>query len=195
MAISFWVSCLFLGAVRADEAMTPVTFDVGVGYVIPQEHAAEHKADFLAGLTEYQQDIDFWTPSPEDVVMAERVFREWLQGGAKDPAAVFPDMGTNPSGYPPGEPEFERQEMALIVQNYGSYARQYVGLVVQGRKVILCNYFAGLEADPAGGFVFLQKAFAKDKGIHFVQAWYDPDARTCSELVMVGLWQKEQPDF
>ena len=198
MAISVWGWCLILGAVRADEALTPVNFEAGgVGYIVSQEYAAGHKVEFMAGLPEFERekDIDFWTPSADEVLVAERVFREWIQDGAKDPAAVFPDMGANPDGFPAGEPEFERKEFALIVQNYGGYARQYVGLVVQGRKVILCNYFAGLEANPATDFVFLQKVFVEGKEIHFLQSWYDPDAKNCSDLVMVGLWQKDSPGF
>jgi len=175
--------------------MTRVALEEGgSGYIVSEKYAAEHKADFLASLTDYQPDIDFWTPSPDDIVVAERVFRQWIEDGAKDPAAVYPEMGAHPENFSPGEPEFQQKEMALIAQNYGRYARQYAGLIVQGRKVILCNYFAGLEANPAGSFVFMQNVFVPHKGIHFVQGWFDPDAKSCSKLVMVGLWQKDAED-
>ena len=175
--------------------MTRVALEEGgSGYIVSEKYAAEHKADFLASLTDYQPDINFWTPSPDDIVVAERVFRQWIEDGAKDPAAVYPEMGAHPENFSPGEPEFQQKEMALIAQNYGRYARQYAGLIVQGRKVILCNYFAGLEANPAGSFVFMQNVFVPHKGIHFVQGWFDPDAKSCSKLVMVGLWQKDAED-
>jgi hypothetical protein len=198
MAISAWGSLLIMGALRADDALTPVSFEAGgVGYIVSQDYAAQHKVEFIAGMPEIEhpKDVDFWTPTPDQVLVAERVFRDWIQDGAKSAAAVFPDMGANPDGYPPGEPAYEQKEFGLIIQNYGQYERQYVGLVVQGRKVILCSYFAGLEANPATDFVFMQKVFAEDKGIHFLQAWFDPDAKSCSDLVMVGMWQKDPPNF
>jgi hypothetical protein len=194
-AILFGLSCLASGTVRADNVMTPVNFDSGVGYIVSPEYAAAHKQDFLTDMLEYHKDVDFWMPTADDVIVAERAFRQWIQDGSKDAGAVFPDMDRYPESFPPGEVEFERLELGLINQNYASYARQYVGLVVHGRKVILCNYYSNLEADPAVGFVFMRKVFVEDRGIHFVQGWFDPDTRLCSNIVIVGLWQKLPDKF
>jgi hypothetical protein len=211
MAVLIGMSCLAPGHVRGDDAMppsepaaptapaapvAPVTLgDGGTAYIISADYAAGHKADFLSDLTEFHKVIDFWTPTPDEIIVAERVFRQWIQDGARDPTSVYPEMAKLPQNFPPGEPEFEQNEMALIDQNYSRYTRQYAGLIIRGRRVILCNYFTGLEADPSTGYVFKRKVFAENKDIHFVQAWYDPDARTCSNLVMVGLWQKKHPKF
>jgi hypothetical protein len=138
---------------------------------------------------------DFWTPSTDDVIVAERTFREWIKSGAKEASAVFPEMADHPENFPPDEVEFERRELDWVDQNYEGYARQFVGIIVDGQKFIVCNYSIVPGADPAAGYLFLQKTFAGGRGMHFVEAWYDPDAKSCSRLAMVGLWQEGKGKF
>ena len=75
--------------------------------------------------------------------------------------------------------------------NYDSYQRQYVGLIVGGKKIVFCNYSEGTKIDPASDYIFIQKVFIPDGTIHFLQARVDPLLKTCSNVSFIGSWQKQ----
>jgi hypothetical protein len=135
----------------------------------------------------------FWTPTEVDVIVAERVFRELIERAAKDPALLFPDLAPNhdPADLAAAaQLENERYELTLVSGNYDSYSRQYVGIIVGGRKLIFCNYSVGAKVDPSTDYIFIQKVFVPDGAVHFLQCRFDPEAKTCSKVSMIGSWQR-----
>jgi hypothetical protein len=78
----------------------------------------------------------------------------------------------------------------LVNANYDAYLRQYIGVIIGGTKVVLCNYSDAPKIDPAREYIFLQKAFALDGTVHFLQCRFDPATKTCSHVSIIGSWQK-----
>jgi hypothetical protein len=198
MAIAFGVVGVLASVGRADEPLTPVNLNSGTGYIVPEKYANEHKADFLGSLVSYTKTVDFWTPTPGDVAVAERTLREMIHRGASDPGEVFPSMIRpentfgNSSGAPSGndiEIENEKNELIQVDANYEKYARQFVGIILDEKKFVLCNFVVAYGANPAKDYLFLQKVF-EPQDVHFLQARFDPETRKCTNVSLIGWWQE-----
>jgi hypothetical protein len=188
MAISFGLVGWLVSSALADEPLARVSLESRAGYVVSEKYASDHRADFVASLVEYTPQVDFWTPSATDVIVAERTLRELIHDGTREIGLVFPGMG-KADAYSVDEVERERTEVDLVERNYLRYNRQFVGLVMDGRKVILCNFSDGPKVDPAKDYVFIQKVFV-DHGMHFLQARFDMETKTCSKVSLIGTWQE-----
>jgi hypothetical protein len=189
---------LAFSAAWADGPLVRVSLAPGShsGYIVPESYANEYKAEVMTsipGLTKFE---GFWTPTEVDVIVADRAFREMIHAAVKDPTLLFPDLAPNPDPAVPAnlaaasELENERNELALVSRNYGGYLRQYVGIIVDGQKLVFCNYSEGTKVDPSTDYIFIERVFVRDGGIRFLQCRFDPIEKTCSNVSMIGSWQE-----
>jgi hypothetical protein len=199
--ISFAAFGLTFSAARADGPLLRVALGVRSGYIVPRDYAEDHQADLIAGIPGLERISGFWTPTEVDVIVAERVFQDLIRSAAKDPKLLFPDLAPNPDPTVPADLvaaaqlENERYELTLVSGNYGRYSRQYVGIIIDGQKLVFCNYSEGTKVDPATDYIFIQKVFVPDGTVHFLQCRFDPVAKTCLNVSMIGSWQKEKANF
>ncbi|MCE0484441.1 MAG: hypothetical protein LV479_09410 [Methylacidiphilales bacterium] len=185
------VACLVV-PVWADDSFVPVTLGGNTGYVVPESYAAAHKADFIASQPGYGKIDGFWTPTEPNATVADRTLHELLVRAAREPALLFPDLANSNNPPPPDSPdsfEHQRRELELITRNENAYARQFVGLILDGRRIVFCNYAVVPRSDPAANYLFIQKSFVDDGIVHFLQARFDPEAKTCSGVALIGSWQ------
>lgn len=187
--ISFAVLGLGAPAARADSPLIKCTVKANTGYIVPESYATAHKADFVATLPDSPRVDGFWTPSEADANVADRNFRDVLEDAARNPALLFPNLGNTDPDSPDSLP-FQRNELVLILGNYSHYLRQYVGVVIENRKYVVCNYVVGPGLDPSAGYLFIQKVFAPGGKIHFLQCRYDYDYRRISHVSFIGPWQQ-----
>ncbi len=189
-------ACLWAGATaRADDAMLHVVVGKHDAYIIPESYALAYKADLTASMPGLAKIDGFWTPPLQDVTVADRAMRDVIHAAAKDPAVLFPDLAPDPD--PNAAPddnktrerEKQRAELALISENYETYARQYLGVIIDGTKYVYCNYSDGTKVDPATGYVFIQKTFVNDGTVHFLQCRFEPLLKQATNVSFVGSWQ------
>jgi len=175
-----------------------LALDSHFGYIVPESYAENHKADLAANIPGPVNIDGFWTPSSQDVAVADRVFRDLIHSAVKDPTLLFPDLAPNPDPTVPADLgaaaqlENERYELTLVFGNYDRYSRQYVGIIIGGQKLIFCNYSDGTKADPSTDYIFIQKVFVGDGTVHFLQCRFDPVEKTCSNVSMIGSWQRSE---
>jgi hypothetical protein len=185
-----------LATAQKDDSLITVTLDTGPAYVVPEDVASAQKADLRENIPGAPKIEGFWTPSEVDVIVADRVFRELLQDAAKDPLQLFPDLAQKPDASAADNVEAaaqlqnERYELSLVLGHYDEYARQYVGIIIGGKKVIFCNYVVMPKVDPAARYLFTDKVFVEDGTVHFLQCRYDFEEKTCSNVSMIGSWQR-----
>lgn len=184
--------CWMWGAARADEPFIQVMQGTHPAYIVPEPYAAHHRAELMASIPRHVEIESFWTPTEADVAVAERIFRELLQQAAKNPMVLFPDLGRNSDQFSIEALKREQDELVLIGENYDAYTRQYVGIVVLGHKLILCNYADVPKVDPATEFLFLEKYFDPKGTVHFLQSRFDPDWKTCAHVSIIGSWQGKE---
>ena len=87
-------------------------------------------------------------------------------------------------------PEFIRSKAPHLEGRLGEYVRQYFGIVVDGRRVVLCSFIhrmADTTEVPIHGTDYYLRAMGApysvvDGGEHFFQLHYDPQTDTCSDL-------------
>jgi hypothetical protein len=202
--VAILISLAALGAMcssaRADDAFQRVDLDSQVGYIVPGSYAEAHKAEFESTIPGPVKIDGFWTPGESSAIVADRVFRLMIHDGLKDPALLFPDLA--PTVDPntglktkstDNEEELKRQalELVFVSDHYAEYKRQYVGIIVDGEKLVFCNYSIGTKADPSLEYIFTEKFFVPDGKVHFLQCRFDREEKTCSNLSMIGPWQAD----
>ena len=195
--ISFAAFGLAFSAAWGDEALVRVGLALGAyrGYIVPESYAEERKPDLIASIPGPVKIDGFWTPPVQDVAVADRVLRDLIHDAVKDPTLLFPDLAPDPDPAAPvnrdaaSQLEQERVELELVARNYDSYLRQYVGIIVDGQKLVFCNYSEGTKADPSTDYIFIERVFVPDGGVHFLQCRFDPEEKTCSNVSMIGSWQ------
>jgi hypothetical protein len=179
---------------RADDAFTRISMDAHWAYIVPENYAAAHKAELVESIPGPVVIDDFWTPPEQDVRVADRVLLDLLHDAVKDPTILFPDLTPNPdpTAPPPRDSlEYEQNELARVSENYSRYLRQYVGIIVDGQKLIFCNYSEGTEADPSTDYIFVQKTFIPGES-RFLQCRFEPWQKVCSNVSLIGSWQVKE---
>ena len=111
------------------------------------------KADFAAQALG-QKGLMFWTPSKSDV------------------AETLPKILA-----------FLREEAPSLAGQFGQYRRQFIGIIVEGRKQLYCSFFR-LDARRAGGRA--RAAGAAGAGPSAFQLTYDLETRQCVDLRIRG---------
>jgi hypothetical protein len=188
------------GAAWADDSFARVELDSQVGYIIPQSYGEAHKAEFESTIPGPVKIDGFWTPGETSAIVADRVFRLLIHAAIKDPTILFPDLAPVVDPNAPAaakstsadnQEELQRQykELVLIADHYAAYQRQYVGIIVDGQKLVFCNYSMGTKADPSSEYVFTEKFFVEGGKVHFLQCRFDREEKTCSNVSMIGPWQ------
>ncbi len=112
----------------------------------------------------------YWTPSPEDVTKAEARVRSAMLAARTSLQAV---TGPEPQYTPPSE--YTIGEIRKIVENYDGYHLQYLGIVVSGKKRILCNFFPRSEGDRW----LLEWWVVEDGGFWYWTIQYDIEGDRC----------------
>jgi len=105
----------------------------------------------------------------------------------------FPTWQTDRSGCGRGM-DRDKRELGLVWAHYPMYQRQYVGLIIDGDKYVLCNYSYGSNVDFTSEYVFIQNVFEDDGTIHFLQCRVDPFAKTCSNVSYMGRGRRGEGD-
>lgn len=195
MRLALLISLVVFGgvvpSVRADDAFTKVIFDSTSteGYIVPQDYAEEHKTELTDTIPGLMKIDGFWTPTAQDVEVADRVLRDLINDAARDPAKLFPDLATSKD--PDDRKAFkeESNELVLVSKNYGRYLRQYVGVIIEKQKLVFCNYSCGTKIDPSADYIFIDKVFAPDGAIRFLQCRFEPREKACSSVSLIGSWQ------
>jgi hypothetical protein len=180
-----------VGTARGD-ALTPCEVGAHGGYLVPVSYAEAHRADILATLPDEPTVDGFWQVTEQAAIVSDRRLRETLEDAIKYPLQLFPDLQDLPDTTQPDSLGYQRNEMKQIVENYGAYQRQYVGLVIDGERYVLLNYSIGVKADPATGFIFIHRVFEPGK-MHFLHARLNWDENTVSNVSMYGPWQEAPP--
>ena len=192
LSLAGWMVCAFA---RADDAMLHVIVGSHNAYIIPESYANAYKADLIACMAGEPKIDGFWTPPLQDITVADRAMRDVIHAAAKNPVVLFPDLAPNPDPAAPvddekiRERERQRTELGLISENYESYARQYIGIIIDKTKYVYCNYSDGTKVDPATGYVFIQKTFANDGTVHFLNCRFDPLQKNATNISFIGSWQ------
>jgi hypothetical protein len=189
--ISFVGAGLIFSTAWADGPFIRGAVGSHVGYIVSERYALEHKADLIASMPGPVKIDGFWTPPEQDVAVADRVFRELIHSAVKDPTLLFPNLPKNSDPSVPDSLEYERNELALISANYDSYSRQYVGIVIDGQKLVYCNYSDGPKFDPSADYIFIQKVFVPGGTVHFLQCRFEPKLKTCANVSIIGSWQPQ----
>jgi hypothetical protein len=119
------------------------------GAIVPREFMEPTTEDgkFARSLVPDLGADGYWTPSLDDVTAAQQRVRAAMFAAAQgEVAGVFGD------GPVPDRRAAAPQAIRDIVAAWSDYRTQYLGLVVKGRKRILCNVFPKADAvGNAGG--------------------------------------------
>ena len=197
LAVLISVAAFGLGmiAAQADGGLIRVSLVVGAreGYIVPREYAEAHQAEFTANIPGPVKIDGFWTPPEQDAEVADRVLRDLIDDAAKDPSKLFPDLAktTDSDSESSDSLDHEQKELLLIAKNYDRYIRQFVGVIIEGQKLVFCNYSDGTKVDPSDVYIFTDKVFVPGGKVHFLQCRFEPKGKTCSNVSMIGSWQKE----
>ena len=127
--------------------------------VFPAEQAkAQRLGDWLAI---NGQTAEYWTPSEDDVLALENGLGSYLEQ-------------TNSERF--------NQQPFPIWERLDEYNRQYIGILLDGKKVIYANYFCdSIQTDWRKDFVFVM-----DGGDCFFQFKYDVDSAEFFDLQVNG---------
>jgi hypothetical protein len=190
LAILISLAALGLGQTAAQESDALVPCEVGPhgGYLVSVGYADAHRADILATLPDSPEVDSFWRVSEQIAIVADRNLRETIEDAAKDPTLLFPNLTPGTDATLPDSLEYQRNELKLVVDHYGSYRRQFVGLVIDGHKYVLLNYAWGPGLDPSQGFIFIHRVFDPAR-MRFLQCRFDWDEKKISNVSLYGTWQ------
>jgi hypothetical protein len=180
----------------APPALIKVVMGSHIGYIVPENYAADCKADLQISIPGVVKLDGFWTPTELDVTVADRVLRDLIHDAVKDPTLLFPDLAPDANGNTKADTnsgssdplDHERHALMAVSDNYDTYVRQYVGIIIDKQKLIFCNYSDGTKADPSADYIFIHRVFVDDGTVHFLQCRFDPEAKACSNISMIGPW-------
>jgi hypothetical protein len=105
-----------------------------------------------------------WAPDEAMVIEAEQALPRYLRTAAADPANA------------------SRKDAEEILARYAAYRRQYSGLTIDGRRILVVNAFCAWTGDWRRHPVLVL-----DGGNCFFQAWFDPAKRTFTLLSVNGV--------
>jgi hypothetical protein len=142
----------------------------GIEGVIVGEHTAQGWRTFIPGAR------GVWTPTPQDVAAAENHLRAALEKGATDPATIMPGPFSELSR------KFSREAIARVLEHYKEYRRQYVGVVIRGKRYVFLNSFSAHES------MHEKERFVQvmDGGYWFWHVLYSVEDGTFSALMVNG---------
>ena len=189
MTISVWAAVLVGATARADEPFLPVDLGSATGYIVPEKAAAADKAGLTASMPGVEKIDGFWTPTEANARQAERALRETLERAAKDPSLLFPDLAGKEKG--DFMLELERDNLNQVLQHYDVYGRQYAGIILMGKRLVFCNYADVRGVDFSRIYISMDHYFATDGVTHFLLARFDPEAKTCANISMIGPWRRK----
>ena len=118
----------------------------------------------------------YWTPPSQDIASAESHLRAALEKGVQDPATIMPGPFS----------EFSRKhssvEIASVLEHSKEYRRQYLGVILHGRRYVLLNSFPARESlHETQHYVSVQ-----DGGYGFWRVLYSAEDGTFSQLSVNG---------
>jgi len=110
-----------------------------------------------------------WTPTPEQPQKALSSIRPFLNLASKTNAQ-------------------QRTEIQKILANMKNYRVQFIGVVRDGRKVMLCNFFPAPEAGGKDERPYWKRdqIMVDDGGFQYWQIYYDPNTDKCFDFASNG---------
>jgi hypothetical protein len=177
--------------VRADhvERMFPVYTTENPGLIVSKEDFLANRLAVQTYLGSTVGEDDFWVPTIEQVNHAESAVKQAVDNGTKD-SSPFYKMAAVPAGVSSKAIESSREaELSSVQSLYARYFRQFVGLILNGRKFIFCNFVQPEDLDNMSEYpapAFVPSANARMERLHFIRALYDVETGRCSETSLVG---------
>jgi hypothetical protein len=135
---------VFIFFSRADAKDFQTTKSCGTeGAIIPAETVKEWADSVRRGRSAPHgiQDMlgvdaeSFWTPSPQDVELVETRLKAALEKAAKEPA-TFNEYARTADAH-----KYLSEQTGQILRHYSEYRRQYLGLIINGKRHIYINSF------------------------------------------------------
>jgi len=124
-----------------------------------------------------------WTPTDVDIAKAEKAIATVLNKAKDDPSIIQPFVRESPE-----HAEYVKREVNQIIRKLPNYHRQYFGLIVEGKKKILCNFFPSSLGDIKEPFPDWRSDYIEvnDGGSGFWRITYDLESNTCSQFGVNG---------
>jgi len=169
LVMSLWLG-LALG-LHADPVFEKVRGAKFTGYLVPKEIADGWMRTY--NNPQWLDDGQCWVPTSAQAITAEKAAHDAIVRAQKDAKIVFP-------GDTDGALEWHRKLLTEVDQKYPRYEIQFVGILVQGKKEIFCNYFcrdATGQLDPSHDFIFVYRG-----GSCFWQIEYVPETKSYTGL-------------
>jgi hypothetical protein len=150
------------------------------GAIVPTEYMGDPPGEvWTSGRSLGFAVESFWRPSEDDVSRAEARIREVF---SSNPIPLQALVGT--IALSPEQRGYELREIAKIVAHFGEYRRQYMGVVVSGRRRVLCNFFMKEPEDRPfiGDRWRCDWVAVDDGGFWYWQIQFDVEDDTCTEF-------------
>lgn len=191
--ISSLAFILGLHPANGEAPFLPITVDGHTAYIT--QNLSEQSDACLAiksGTPRPKAITGFWVPTLEQVQASEPVILGYLKWAEKNTSKVFPWAIKD---------EKERREVmanaqlyiSLVRVDYDLYQRQYTGIVMDGRRLIVCNFFyRGQLGEEFGPDPVTRYVQVNDGGHCYWQVYYDLKKKTCSDLSINGPWEPGQ---
>lgn len=196
--ILFGAISLEFSLTHADTPFSKITVGGQPSYIVPAGYLRKNDSDVRGRLREYRLEAQyeeisgFWTPSSDDVATAAKAAYRFLQSAKQDPRIAFPYLASGSEKHRARAIENAKNELGLVIRDYGKYQGQYVGFIIKGKRRIICNYL-DLEGWNPDFLPDLSARFmdVNDGGHHFWQIEYDLESKTCSNLQINGPWEHD----
>jgi hypothetical protein len=141
-----------------------------VGVIVPEAYFSNSTAHESRGPTsDRAAKHGFWTPTSEDVKQAESGIRAALEAATRRPEVI----GRRADGTSTRDLS---KPLARILPELDHYRRQYMGVVVSGRRQIICRFF--LPHDPFFRLWQCEWLSGRDWGTNLWLIRFDLESRT-----------------
>lgn len=157
---------------RGDQGLQRVGGSNFTGWIVPKATADGWMRTYNNN-EKWMDDGQCWTPTAGEAIAAEKAARDLIARAQKDPKVAFPNDPDNALS-------MDRRQLGEIDKKYSKYGIHFIGVTVNGKKEIFCNYFcldAIHQLDPTHDFIFFYKG-----GSCFWRVEYVPATKSCTGL-------------
>ena len=175
----------------ADVPFVKVAIDGHYVYVVQDiSEKSETKGWISEDMQKRYAPSALWIPSLVGLHPIDSLVRSYLKCSQVDPTNAFPYLTDAWKGSERVRAlENARNEIGLVIKHYDEYQRQYVGIVTQGHKRIMCNFFLPQPSflpDPLSRYISVN-----DGGYGFWHLEYDMKTHACMNLQINGPWEHD----
>ena len=173
LLLGLWLGLAING--HADQTFEKVRGAKFTGYLVPKAIADGWMRTYND--PKWLDDGQCWVPTSAQAIEAEKAVRDYITRAQKDAKVAFPNDTGSVS-------EWRQKSLVEVGQKYPQYVIQFVGIMVNGKKQIFCNYSCrdtSQQLDPSRNFIFVY-----DGGSCFWQIEYVPGTKSCTGLQING---------